>query len=331
MAKHRLSVALAAALAAGAALANDGVLEREAGGLVFTHTDQVDMLSEDLYVSLEQIRVRYRFRNRTPNDVRLLVGFPLPDHDLREDFEGDTAYPSDFRTLADGRPVTTRVEHRAFWQGTEYTELLNRLGVPIIYGDHQTLEPIEQALTGLPPAEQERLLALGLIEAFDEPRDGNRFTPLWTVREIWHWEQVFPAGRDLVIEHSYQPGAGGTILTPLTPDLRRGDYGAEQAREYARRYCTDARFLAAVDRAWNQGRRQISESYVSYILTTGAGWRSPIGEFRLVVDKGRAGDLVSFCGEGVRRISPTQFEMRRRNWRPREDLHVLVLHPYDAQ
>jgi hypothetical protein len=172
---------------------------------------------------------------------------------------------------------------------------------------------------------------LGLIEAFDEPNeDGNRFTPLWTVRETWHWEQVFPAGRDLVIEHSYQPGAGGTILTGLTPDLRVGGYGAEQAREYASRYCTDARFLAGVDRLWRQGRRQISEAYVSYIVTTGAGWRSPIGEFRLVVDKGRPDNLISFCGEGVRRIGPTRFEMRRRNWRPSEDLHVLVLQPYPS-
>ena len=37
--------------------------------------------------------------------------------------------------------------------------------------------------------------------------------------------------------------------------------------------------------------------------------RSPIGRFRLVVDKGAPGNLVSFCGEGVRKISPTRFEM----------------------
>ena len=66
---------------------------------------------------------------------------------------------------------------------------------------------------------------------------------------------------------------------------------------------------------------------MSYILTTGAGWRSPIGEFRLVVEKQRPEDLVSFCGEDVSRISPTRFEMRRRNWRPDRNLDVLFLRP----
>lgn len=72
-------------LLAAAAAANDGIMEREAGGLVFRPTDQVDMLSEDLYVSFDRIRVRYVFRNRTGRDVRLTVGFPLPEHDLRAD------------------------------------------------------------------------------------------------------------------------------------------------------------------------------------------------------------------------------------------------------
>ena len=66
---------------------------------------------------------------------------------------------------------------------------------------------------------------------------------------------------------------------------------------------------------------------VEYILTTGANWAKPIGDFRLVVDKGKPGNLVSFCGEGVRKISPTQFEMRKRNWRPTRDLEVLILEP----
>ena len=63
------------------------------------------------------------------------------------------------------------------------------------------------------------------------------------------------------------------------------------------------------------------------VLTTGANWRSPIGEFRLVVDKGRPENLVSFCGQGVRKISPTRFETIRTNWRPDRDLKVLIVAP----
>jgi hypothetical protein len=324
----RFAALFAFLVAAGAAAsANDGIAEREAGGLVFRPTDRIDMLSEDLFVSLGEIRVRYRFRNRTPRDVRVTVAFPLPDHDLREDFYGDTAYPRDFRTSVDGRPVAMQVEHRAFWNGAEQSELLNRLRVPIMY-QGENLEPIVAALSALPEGEQQRLLAIGLVEPFDDPVEGRRISPVWTVRETWYWEQVFPAGRELSVEHRYRPGAGGSLGTGLaSPALRE----SEEGRRTIAGYCIDSAFLAAVDRiVQRQGAGYLSEHNVSYILTTGAGWASPIGEFRLVVDKGRPDNLVSFCGEGVRRISPTRFEMRRRNWRPDRDLHVLILEPFHS-
>ncbi|MGZ8283863.1 MAG: DUF4424 family protein, partial [Allosphingosinicella sp.] len=147
------------------------------------------------------------------------------------------------------------------------------------------------------------------------------------LRETWHWDQVFPAGRDLVVEHRYRPGAGGIVSTALaSPDYRQ----SEDGRAWIARFCIDSDFLGAVDRiARRRGSEYptIPEHWVSYILTTGAGWRSPNGAFRLVVDKGEPQNLVSFCGEGVRRIGPTQFEMRRRNWRPDRNLDVLFLRP----
>ena len=95
-------------------------------------------------------------------------------------------------------------------------------------------------------------------------------------------------------------------------------------------YCADAAFLAGLDRMGKAASPEypiLPEQRVSYILTTGANWRAPIGDFRLVVDKGEAENLVSFCGSGVRKISPTRFEMRRADWRPDKDLHVLIVRP----
>jgi hypothetical protein len=51
----------------------------------------------------------------------------------------------------------------------------------------------------------------------------------------------------------------------------------------------------------------------------------------MVVDKGSPDAIVSFCGEGVRRISPTQFEVRHRNWRPDRDLAMLIVAPIPPQ
>ena len=306
---------LAALAGAGALHANDSTAEHGAGGLVLKQSRDIDMVSEDLYVSAERIRVRYVFRNRAPRDVRVTVAFPMPDRDLGEDRYGDAAYPGDFATRVDGRPVTMAVERRAVMAGTDHTALLQDLGVPIA-PDEEGTGRIVAALNRLSAPNLERLRRAGLIDADD---------PLWTVRETWHWEQVFPAGRDLRVEHEYTPGTGGSVDVALA----RADYrdSPEGRREQAE-YCTDRAFLAALDRAAiEQPRRggSITEQRVRYILTTGGNWRAPIGDFRLVVDKGSARNLVSFCGSGLRRISPTRFEMRRRNWRPDRDLAVLIV------
>jgi hypothetical protein len=62
-----------------AASADDSSAVLGIGGLQFTHTDAIQMVSEDLYLSMTQVRIRYSFRNLTNRDVTMLVAFPLPD------------------------------------------------------------------------------------------------------------------------------------------------------------------------------------------------------------------------------------------------------------
>jgi hypothetical protein len=320
------ALVLLALILAAPALANDSVAETAAGGLVLVPNDAIDMVSEDLYVSGLEVRVRYVFRNRTRAPVRVTVAFPMPDHDLAAEEEGDVAWPSGFHTRVAGRDVPMRVERRALLTGVDHTALLTRLHIPI--EGRQDDGAMVRALDALAPAEQDRLAALGLIQLFSEPGTLRRnAAPRWTVKEAWHWEQTFPVGRDLVVEHRYRPGVGGTVATALgSPEIRASDYG----RETIARYCVDDDLLATIGRIGQRNRDNwipLAEVWLSYILTTGANWRSPIGEFRLVVDKGDPNALVSFCGQGVRRISTTQFEVRHRNWRPTRDLHVLFLVP----
>ena len=68
-----------------------------------------------------------------------------------------------------------------------------------------------------------------------------------------------------------------------------------------------------------------SEQRIEYILSTGANWAGPIKEFRLVVDKGDADSLVSFCGDDVKKVSPTRFEMKKIDFTPEDDFAVLIL------
>ena len=318
-----LSLVLLAATAATAALANDGSFELAAGGLVLTQNHSVEMVSEDLYVSTREVHVRYVFRNRTGRDVSTIVGFPLPDRTLPE-FDADaTEWPTGFSTRVDGRPVALQVERRAMVGDVDHAALLTGLGVPLVEGGGG----VEAALAALAPADRERLVALGVARRPELVPDA--VMPAWTVRETWYWQQLFPAGRDVVVEHSYRPATGGTVVAQLA-DPEHWD--SDSVRAAVRRHCVDRRFLDAVRRgAARAGHGSaFDELRVGYILRTGASWRAPIRDFRLVVDKGDPRNLLSFCGEGVRRLDASRFEIRRRNWRPDRDLDILIMRPLFA-
>src|SRR5262245_57618271 len=83
-----LSVAIFCTLATSPVKANDSSAELAIGGLVFVKNADIQMLSEDLFVSADEIRVGYRFLNRSSRDITLQVAFPLPD--LKVDLVDDT-------------------------------------------------------------------------------------------------------------------------------------------------------------------------------------------------------------------------------------------------
>ena len=91
----------------------------------------------------------------------------------------------------------------------------------------------------------------------------------------------------------------------------------------------DSEFLGAVERARRAAKGRFgapfSEERIDYILKTGANWSGPIAEFRLLVDKGAADNLVAFCGQDVRKIGDTQFEMKKTDYTPDGNLSVLIL------
>lgn len=325
--KATLPLATAAAVLAtlsAPVLANDTVAETAAGGLVLSRTDAIEMASEDLFVSAEQVRVDYVFRNRTARDVTVTIAFPMPDQDLFAESEQDTALPADFRTRVEGKPVTMAVERKALLEGRDVTSVLTALKVPIS-GDK-----IGTALDALPRPERERLLRTGLaqVDEYDAGRGMEKhLVPAWTVKESWYWRQTFPAGRTLHVEHAYTPGTGGSVGTLLASKESRA---APEGRRMIADYCIDAGFLTTLDKRAAATRADfpiMPEKRVGYVLTTGANWAAPIGRFRLIVDKGAPENLVSFCGDGVRKISPTRFEVVKANWRPTRDLAVLIVAP----
>lgn len=325
-----LTALLIAALSIGGARANDSTAELATGGLVFVKNDAIEMRAEDLYISTAEIRVTYRFFNKTDRDVTVHVAFPLPEIRI-EHTDDNVSVPTDdpvnifgFTTLVNGQPVRTQVEQRVTAHGIDRTRMLRELGVPL--APH--LAATNEALDKLPRDKWDPLVKAGLaeVEEYDAGKGMEQhLAARWTLHTTFYWEQTFPANAETVIAHRYQPSVGGTVQTAVGASLAEAE---DWIADYKRKYCMDATFLAAVKRAPRAADNSFppfSEERIDYILSTGANWSGPIRDFRLVVDKGAPDNLVSFCGEGVKKIGPTQFEMRKTDFVPQGNFSVLIL------
>jgi hypothetical protein len=326
------AASLAVLLAAAGAAANDSSAELAAGGLVLRKDADIEMRSEDLFISTKAVRVAYRFFNTSPKPVTTVVAFPMPDIVI-EGVDDMISIPTEdpqnilgFTTLVDGRPVKAEVEQKALSlnDGSDQTALLRKLGVPL--APH--LDAAREAVDRLPAAAQKQLLDLGMatIDEFDAGKGWERHVrPRWRLKTTYYWQQTFPAGRELKVEHRYKPSVGASAGTMVGSPWSKG---TPELQAQIDRFCMDKAFLAAADKATRANGGEGSpffEERLEYVLTTGGNWKKPIGDFRLTVDKGKAANLVSFCATGVRKVSPTRFEVRKTNWRPDRDLAILIL------
>lgn len=307
----RAAAALAVAILAAPAAANDSTAVLAAGGLVLTRTEAIRMESEDLSVAPGEITVRYRFRNTGAADIRTIVAFPLPEIDLSQMAETPITAPGadpddfvDFRVAVDGRPVPARLEMRAWRDGREVTDLLAGHGLPVSRF-HPDLYP---RLLALPAAARAALTAAG-VAAWEAP--GNVY-PLWTMRAAYHWEQLFPAGAALAVEHRYRPVVGhGWFGQYLLAD-------SDEGRTWRADHCVDDAALArlrakmALTTAMDPYRPMRT---IAYVLTTAANWQGPIGRFRLTVAADKADAVVVGC----------MLDVDATDFRPDRELSVAIV------
>jgi hypothetical protein len=328
----RSAIALAVATAAAApALANDSSAELTTGGLVFVRNENVEMQSEDLRISAKEIHVRYRFFNKSDKPVTVLVAFPMPEIKVDEQDQVISVPTEDpvnflaFTTTVNGQPVVTKVEQRVLSAGLDRTQLLRSLGLPLAPHLASTNEELDR----LPPEKWDELLRLGIaeIEEYDAGQGMKKhLAARWGLQTTFYWEQTFAARAETVIEHRYKPSVGATVQTALGPPEAAKEPWYD---EYKFKYCMDQQFLAAVEGARTAAKSPFGapfgEERIEYILKTGANWSGPIKDFRLVVDKGAADSLVSFCGEDVKKIGETQFEVKKTDFTPDGNLAILIL------
>ncbi len=319
---------LLAGLLAGPAFANDSTAELGAGGLVYITTDAVRMKSEDLFLSMNEVRVRYEFENVSDKDVTSLVAFPMPDITGSVDFM--EAVPVEdpvnflgFSTTVDGVPVKAEVQQRVSALGVDQTALLTALGIPLA----PQLDATRAALDKLPADKWDELINRGLAapDEFDAGKGWEKhLAPMWQLSTAYYWEQTFPAKKTIIVEHRYTPSVGMTAgVSFASPESREEPY----FQDYQRKYCFDKAFLTATDKATASGSNSdtLMEHRLDYILKTAENWAGSIEKFHVTIDKGKPENLVSFCGEGVKKTGPTTFEMSASDFYPMDDMHILIL------
>ncbi|WED42840.1 DUF4424 family protein [Legionella cardiaca] len=316
---------------ANISFANDSSAELAAGGLVFVKNPQIEMRSEELYLSLKKVRVRYVFFNKSSKDLSSVIAFPLPNVESYYHSEkalsifpvDDPLNPVGFITRVNGQTVKMHIEQKAIVKGKDQTALLKKYNIPLF----PQYRKISESLSKIPKKDWPELQKLGVIwiEEFDDGTGMKKVPqPAWTLKSVYYWQQKFPAGKELIIEHQYQPIVG------YTPETRiAASYAIHEAwyPAYLQKFCIDEKLQKDVANKIKNGMSPYNENRLSYILKTGANWSGPIGDFKLVIDKGQPKNLVSFCGTNVKKISPTEFAIHKKNFIPNKNLHLLFLVP----
>jgi hypothetical protein len=319
---------LCGVLLSSPARANDSVAGIGAGGLEFETSDAVTMEKEALSISLSRIQVDYVFRNVTNAPVDLYVAFPLPIINLAEVL-GYSGYnipdPGSmnffaFETRVNDRPAPTAVQTKAFLNGKDITRDLREAKVVFDIPGPRLVE----SLGHLSKADIRKLTAMG---ALGDGGCGEMVCPLWSLETIYYRQQRFEPGVGVKISHSYKP-AFSSFFVQAEQNLA----GSKEARfpvsapEYAA-WCMDEALWRTINkpRGPNAPDTFGIGHEVKYILRTANSWNGPIGDFTLTIDKGAPGALLSLCVDGIKKTGPTTFEVRKRNYRPDQDLNILII------
>lgn len=314
---------LMSAAFASPVLANDSTVVVAAGGLQFTKTDALQMESEDLFLSREGIRVKYRFRNLTDHDVNVIVAFPMPKLDMGHlySYGGRDFHPSgregdifDFHARVNGKDIQATLDAHAFdTNGREITDEFHRLGIPIteVNKDHDLFK----ILDSLNIETQKQLMS-------EDVYTGDY--PNWTVVASYYWQQNFPPHTTTTVEHFYKPSVGNFYFSwdRLSEDKYIKSFFWKTP------WCPDDDLISAVKKIGREVGLQDGEAKnLQYILKTGANWAGPIGHFRLQIDKGKA-SLISTCpipGLTLKKQG-NSFVAEADNFTPTTDLDILLLY-----
>lgn len=304
-------------LLAGVAHANDSMGTVSTSGIKYLKNPHIDMQSEDLYISEHQIRVHYRFKNTSSQDLTETVLFPLPivPAFTDSDFADTKGLVNSFRIYADGKPVRPQAHVRAYFERSngslvDVTADLKKCGL----SDQELMHPWTKNKDAEKLNEKIRTCNSPKIKSLLPASESNIVGwTSWSSQIIYSWKQTFKANAVTEIKHQYTPLVGGSFL----PSLK-----AKDSKAFIDEYCMDENFL----KNFKNVKEEKVYHHLGYILTTGANWAKPIGKFTLTIDR-EPNTVLSLCWDkSLRKVGPNRFQAVKENFLPKKDLDIIFVY-----
>ena len=304
-------------LLAGAAHANDSMGTVSTSGIKYLKNPHIDMQSEDLYISEYQIRVHYRFKNTSSQDITETVLFPLPivPAFTDSDFADTKGLVNSFRIYVDGKPVRPQAHVRAYFERrngslVDVTADLKKCGL----SDQELMHPWTKNKDAEKLNKKIRTCSSPKIKSLLPASESNIVGwTSWSAQIIYSWKQTFKANAVTEIKHQYTPLVGGSFL----PSLK-----AKDSKAFIDEYCMDENFLKNF-KTVEEGSKLYH--YLGYVLTTGANWAKPIGKFTLTIDR-EPNTVISLCWDkSLRKVGPNRFQAVKENFLPKKDLDIIFV------
>ena len=307
--------------------ANDSSARLEIGGLQLTTNADIEMQEEDLFLSRNEVRVRYKFFNKSTKPIETLVAFPLPEIETGEggNYIVQSADPVNFigfDVKVDGQPVQTSIEARATSMGVDVTHLLKEYNIPIttIAPSNDKSSPVYDLLNKLPEEAVQKLERYGAVDRMSSSRPDLKpdVSPRWNAHITFYWFQSFPAGRAIEVTHRYRPVPRSffTSVNELaSADMRRS-------------HCVTGEVLSAAKRRERTGTLKGLD--LRYITSTAGNWAGPIGTFNLTVEKDNVDDLWASCFKGLRATGPKTLSLQRKDAQSLDDIAILFVTSFSS-
>lgn len=300
-----------------AAFANDSAWGETNGSIVLLKQRDISMAKERLLIAPDRINVDYLFINHSNKDITVPVTFPMPPI---YQYEGQDIAPGimNFKLSVDGKPVKTQarwvvmlfdengkdredITDKAIHRGWSIEQLVNLLKD----------EPwSDNAKSNQPPLPAEWF---------------KKDMPQFYVQQHFTWQQTFPAGKEVMINHAYTPSLSGGVPTPLEYIVGDG------TKDNPANECLNTSTRKQVEKLDKYLKNKNKENYgglgwnqLNYILSTGANWKEGvIGDFTLRIHKTSPDDVVVTCfTHPLKEVEPLTLEFKQKDFKPDEDLFL---------